>query len=143
MNEIKNIEDLPKNKKIILFDGVCNLCDKSVQVIIKNDKKDDFRFVALQSDLGETIINHTGIDRSKTDSIVLYEPGYAYYYKSKAAFRIAIYLGGFFSIISLLRFLPTFLTDFVYDYIAKNRYKWYGKKDECMIPSKETLNKFL
>lgn len=143
MNEIKNIEDLPKNKKIILFDGVCNLCDKSVQVIIKNDKKDDFRFVALQSDLGESIINHIGIDRSKTDSIVLYEPGYAYYYKSKAAFRIAIYLGGFFSIISLLRFLPTFLTDFVYDYIAKNRYKWYGKKEECMIPSKETLNKFL
>jgi len=143
MNEITNIEDLPKNKKIILFDGVCNLCDKSVQVIIKNDKKDDFRFVALQSDLGESIINHIGIDRSKTDSIVLYEPGYAYYYKSKAAFRIAIYLGGFFSIISLLRFLPTFLTDFVYDYIAKNRYKWYGKKEECMIPSKETLNKFL
>ena len=143
MNEIKNIEDLPKNKKIILFDGVCNLCDKSVQVIIKNDKKDDFRFVALQSDLGESIISHIGIDRSKTDSIVLYEPGYAYYYKSKAAFRIAIYLGGFFSIISLLRFLPTFLTDFVYDYIAKNRYKWYGKKEECMIPSKEILNKFL
>lgn len=143
MNQIQNIADLPKDKKIILFDGVCNLCDKSVQIIIKNDKKDDFRFVALQSDLGQAIINHIGIDRSKTDSIVLYEPGYAYYYKSKAAFRIAIYLGGLFSIISLLRFLPTLLTDFVYDYIARNRYKWYGKKEQCLIPSKETLNKFL
>lgn len=143
MNKIKNIEDLPKDKKIILFDGVCNLCDKSVQVIIKNDKKDNFRFVPLQSELGENIINHINIDRSKTDSIILYEPGYAYYYKSKAVFRIAIYLGGFYSIISLFRFFPTFLTDFVYDYIAKNRYKWYGKKEQCMIPTKETLNKFL
>lgn len=143
MNQIKNIEDLPKNKKIILFDGVCNLCDKSVQLIIKNDKKDNFRFVPLQSELGEKIINHIKIDRTKTDSIVLYEPGYAYYYKSKAAFRIAIYLGGFYSIVSLFRFLPNFITDFVYDYIAKNRYKWYGKKDQCMIPTKETLNKFL
>ena len=143
MNEIKNIEDLPKDKKIILFDGVCNLCDKSVQLIIKNDTKDIFRFVALQSELGEAIISQIGIDRTKTDSIVLYEPGYAYYYKSKAAFRIAIYLGGYFSILSLFRFLPVFLTDFVYDYIAKNRYKWYGKKDQCMIPTKETLDKFL
>ena len=72
MNKIKNIEDLPKDKKIILFDGVCNLCDKSVQVIIKNDKKDNFRFVPLQSELGENIINHINIDRSKTDSIILY-----------------------------------------------------------------------
>ncbi|MFT5753968.1 MAG: putative DCC family thiol-disulfide oxidoreductase YuxK [Flavobacterium sp.] len=143
MNNINNIEDLPKNKKIILFDGVCNLCEKSVQLIIKNDKKDNFRFVALQSELGEKIINYINIDRSKTDSIILYEPGYAYYYKSKAAFRIAIYLGGFYSIISLFRFFPVFLTDGIYDYIAKNRYKWYGKKDQCMIPTKETLNKFL
>jgi predicted DCC family thiol-disulfide oxidoreductase YuxK len=143
MNNINNIEDLPKNKKIILFDGVCNLCEKSVQLIIKNDKNDNFRFVALQSELGEKIINYINIDRSKTDSIILYEPGYAYYYKSKAAFRIAIYLGGFYSIISLFRFFPVFLTDGIYDYIAKNRYKWYGKKDQCMIPTKETLNKFL
>lgn len=143
MKQIKSINDLPKDKKIIFFDGVCNLCDASVQLIIKNDKKDIFRFVALQSEFGETIINYLGIDRRQTDSIVLYEPDYAYYYKSKAAFRIAIYLGGYFSIISLLRFLPTFFTDFIYDYIAKNRYKWYGKKDHCMIPTKEIKNKFL
>lgn len=137
------IENLPKDKKIILFDGVCNLCDKSVQLIIKNDKKDIFRFVALQSELGEKIINYIGIDRNKTDSIVLYEPGYSYYYKSKAAFRIAQYLGGFYCLISLFRFLPFFITDFIYDFIAKNRYKCYGKKDQCIIPTKETLNKFL
>jgi predicted DCC family thiol-disulfide oxidoreductase YuxK len=67
----------------------------------------------------------------------------AYYYKSKAAFRIAIYLGGLYSFISLFRFLPVFITDYVYDYIAKNRYKWYGKKDQCIIPTKENFRKFL
>lgn len=143
MNEIKNIEDLPKNKKIILFDGVCNLCDKSVQLIIKNDKKDVFRFVALQSELGEKIINHIKIDRSKTDSIILYEPNVAYYYKSQAAFKIASQLGKLYPIVSWFGILPTSITDVVYDYIAKNRYKWYGKKDECIIPTKETLDKFL
>tara|TARA_R110000850_G_scaffold18580_3_gene56848 strand:- start:50685 stop:51116 length:432 start_codon:yes stop_codon:yes gene_type:complete len=143
MEKIKNIEDLPKDKKIILFDGVCNLCDKSVQVIIKNDKKDNFRFVALQSELGEKILNHINIDRSKTDSIILYEPGNAYYYKSQAAIKIAENMDGLYNLLGLFQYLPVSLSDTVYDYIAKNRYKWYGKKDQCMIPTKETLNKFL
>ena len=73
-----NIEDLPKDKKIILFDGVCNLCDSSVQYVIKHDKKDIFRFVALQSELGQKILNHIGINPIHTDSIVLYEPGILY-----------------------------------------------------------------
>ncbi|WP_339887198.1 DCC1-like thiol-disulfide oxidoreductase family protein [uncultured Flavobacterium sp.] len=137
------MEDLPKDKKIILFDGVCNLCDKSVQVIIKNDKKDNFRFVALQSELGEKILNHINIDRSKTDSIILYEPGNAYYYKSQAAIKIAENMDGLYNLLGLFQYLPVSLSDTVYDYIAKNRYKWYGKKDQCMIPTKETLNKFL
>lgn len=143
MNQIKNIEDLPKDKKIILFDGVCNLCDKSVQLIIQKDKKDIFRFVPLQSELGEKIIRHIGIDRKKTDSIILYIPGSAYYYKSQAALKIAKDMGGMYNFLSLFEYFPTKLADGIYDYIAKNRYKWYGKKDQCMIPTKETLNKFL
>jgi predicted DCC family thiol-disulfide oxidoreductase YuxK len=143
MNQIKNIEDLPKDKKIILFDGVCNLCDKSVQLILKNDINDVFRFVALQSELGEKIIKHIGIDRNKTDSIILYLPGIAYYYKSQAALKIAKDMGGIYIFLSLFAYLPIVLTDSTYDFIAKNRYKWYGKKDQCMIPTKETLNKFL
>ncbi|MBU7570755.1 MAG: DUF393 domain-containing protein, partial [Flavobacterium sp.] len=67
--------NLPQDKKIILFDGVCNLCDSSIQFIIKHDKKDIFRFVALQSEIGLEIIKHIGIDTSKIDSILLYEPG--------------------------------------------------------------------
>ena len=74
------MENLPKDKKIILFDGVCNLCDTSVQLIIKHDEKDIFRFVALQSELGQQILKHIGIDTKSIDSILLYEPGIAYYY---------------------------------------------------------------
>jgi len=135
--------DLPLNKKIILFDGVCNLCDSTVQFIIKHDKEDLFRFVALQSDLGQEIINHIGLDTSKTDSIILYEPGTAYYYKAEAALKIAKELGGVYSLLSIFTVLPNYLNNKVYDYVARNRYKWYGKKEECMIPTPEMKAKFL
>jgi len=137
------ISDLPKDKKIILFDGVCNLCDRVVQYVIEHDKKNVFLFAALQSDIGIKILKHTGIDPAKTDSIVLYEPGIAYHYKSGAALEIAKNLGGFLSIGTIFKILPAFLRDNVYDYIAKNRYKWYGKKDNCMIPTSELKAKFL
>lgn len=135
--------NLPQDKKIILFDGVCNLCDSSIQFIIKHDKKDIFRFVALQSEIGLEIIKHIGIDTSKIDSILLYEPGKAYYYKAEAALKIAKELGGIYTAISWFSILPNFLTNTVYDYIARNRYKWYGKKEACMIPTPELKAKFL
>lgn len=135
--------DIPKNKKIILFDGVCNLCDSAVQFIIKHDKKDIFRFVALQSDLGQEIIKHIGIDTKNIDSIILYQPGIAYYYKSEAVLEIAKSLGGIFYLGTLFSIFPTSLNNNVYDYIAKNRYKWYGKKESCLIPTKELQAKFL
>ena len=137
------ISQLPENKKIILFDGVCNLCDASVQFIIKHDKKDIFRFVALQSDLGQKIITHIGIQNQNIDSIILYEPGVAYYYKSSAALQIAKNLGGFFHFGTLFKMIPTGLRNLLYDYVAKNRYKWYGKKESCMIPTTELKAKFL
>lgn len=135
--------DLPKNKKIILFDGVCNLCEASVQFVIKHDKKDIFRFVALQSDLGQKIINHIGIQTKKIDSIILYVPDIAYYYKSSAALEIAKNLGGIFHFGTVFRIIPTRLRNVLYDYIAKNRYTWYGKKETCMIPTPELKAKFL
>lgn len=137
------MENLPKNKKIILFDGVCNLCDAAVQFIIKHDKKDIFRFIALQSDLGQEIIKHIGIDTKNIDSIILYQPGIAYYYKSEAVLEIAKSLGGIFYLGTLFSIFPTSLNNNVYDYIAKNRYKWYGKKESCLIPTKELQAKFL
>ena len=135
--------DIPKDKKIILFDGVCNLCDSSVQFIIKHDKKDVFRFVALQSDLGQEIIKHIGIDTKNMDSIILYEPGIAYYYKSEAVLEIAKELRWNFSFRTIFSIFPTSFSNRIYDYIAKNRYKWYGKKESCMIPTEELKSKFL
>ena len=137
------LQNLPKGKKIILFDGVCNLCDASVHYVIKHDKNDLFRFVALQSDLGQAILKHIGINPSHIDSIILYEPGISYYYKSTAALHIAKSLRGIFTLATFFRIIPASLRDYVYDYVAKNRYKWYGKKQECLVPNEEVVSKFL
>ncbi len=137
------MEELPKGKKIILFDGVCNLCDATVQYVIKKDTNDTFRFVAIQSELGQKIIDYIKVDTKQTDSIILYIPGKAYYVKADAAFNIAKELGGFISLTSYFSILPKFLKNFGYDFVAKNRYKWYGKKDSCMIPTPELKSKFL
>ena len=134
---------LPQNKKIILFDGVCNLCDAAVQFVIKHDKKDVFRFVSLQSELGQQILKHIGIKPSNIDSIILYQPGIAYNYKSAAALEIARSLGGFFHFGTIFKIIPTGIRNQLYDYIAKNRYKWYGKKETCLVPSTENKSKFL
>ena len=135
--------DLPIGKRIILFDGLCNLCEASVQFVIKHDNSDQFRFVALQSDLGQKIITHIGINSKNIDSVLLYEPGVAYYYKSNAALQVAKNLGGLFHLGTVFRIIPTTLRNALYDYVAKNRYSWYGKKQSCMIPTEELKSKFL
>lgn len=135
--------NFPENKKIILFDGVCNLCDASIQFVIQHDTKDIFRFVALQSELGKNIIEHIGIADKNCDSVILYQPGVAYYYKSEAALEIAKSLGGFFHLGTIFRIIPTSLRNLLYDYVAKNRYKWYGKKESCLVPSEAIQSKFL
>ncbi len=137
------ISELPIDKKIILFDGICNLCDSAVQFVIKHDKNDVFRFIALQSELGQAIISHIGIADKNIDSIVLYEPKKAYYYKAEAAIRIIQEFGGAFGIMKIFRALPKSVSNLIYDYIAKNRYKWYGKKDNCIIPTPNLKSKFL
>jgi predicted DCC family thiol-disulfide oxidoreductase YuxK len=134
---------LPENKKIIIFDGVCNLCNRYIQFIIKRDKKDIFRFVSLQSELGTEIIQYIGLDITKTDSIVLYEPGKAYYIKSEAILKIADDLGGIFTALKTLLIFPPSILNTIYSYVAKNRYKWYGKTDLCMAPTPELKAKFL
>lgn len=135
--------DIPKNKMIVLFDGVCNLCNDSVLKIIKNDKKDVFRFASIQSDIGSQIIDHLKIDTTKIDSIILYEPNIAYYIKSSAALKIIKEFSGFWKLLQLFTLLPSSFNDFFYNIIAKNRYKWFGKKESCMIPTPELKAKFL
>ena len=135
--------DIPKNKKIILFDGICNLCNDVVLKVIKYDKKNIFLFSSLQSKIGKEITDHLGIDISKIDSIILYEPGVSYDIKSTAALKILQDFSGIWSLFSILLLLPEGFRNLIYDYIAKNRYKWFGKKEKCMIPSSELKEKFL
>lgn len=136
--------ELPQNKKIVLFDGVCNLCDGTVQFLIRHDKKDVFRFAALQSEIGKAILSRIGVDPARVDSIVLYEPGKAFYLRSSAALEIAQGLGGFYKVAATIsKILPASIRDSIYDWVARNRYRWYGKTETCMMPTPETTSKFL
>ena len=137
------LEQLPKNKKIVLFDGVCNLCNNSINYVIDKDKNDVFRFVSLQSDLGKTIKKHIGYTKEDLDTVILYIPKEAYYLKSTAAIKIINEFGGIWKLMNIFSLIPSPLRDLVYNYIAKNRYKWYGKEDACRIPTPELKAKFL
>lgn len=135
--------DIPKNKKIILFDGVCNFCNASVRFIIKRDKKDVFRFASLESDLGRKLTDERGIDTSKIDSIILIDPGNAYYIKSTAALEISKELSGLYPALSVFQVLPEGFRNLIYDFVAKNRYKWFGKSETCPMPTEDEKSKFL
>lgn len=135
--------DIPKGKKIILFDGICNLCNNAVLKVIKYDSKNTFVFASLQSETGKKITDYLHIDISKIDSIILFEPTVSYDIKSSAALKVMDNFGGFWIIAKIGWIFPEKLRDFIYDYVAKNRYKWYGKKESCMIPTPELQSKFL
>ena len=127
--------------KIVLFDGVCNFCATSVQFIIRHDKTNSLKFASLQSALGQELLTKYNMSKD-LEGVVFIENNKAYF-KSAAAFKIVRYFGGFWRILNIFSVLPLFLTDFGYDIIAKNRYRWFGKKDSCMIPSPEIRSRFL
>ncbi|MDB4292513.1 thiol-disulfide oxidoreductase DCC family protein [Maribacter sp.] len=134
---------MEEHKKIILFDGVCNLCNSSVQFVIKHDKEDLFRYAALQSEIGKQLLSERHIDTNNIDSIILIAPGVAYYVKSDAALQIGKHLKGYRTISSILYLIPKGLRNIVYDLIARYRYAWFGKQDACMLPTPELKAKFL
>lgn len=127
---------------IILFDGVCNFCNGVINFIIRRDKERVFRYAALQSDAGQRLLRQYGLSPGKMDSFVLIEDGKAYQ-KSAAAFRLYPRLGGAWKLVKALGVLPRFLCDFGYDIIARNRYRWWGKKQACMVPTPDVRSLFL
>jgi predicted DCC family thiol-disulfide oxidoreductase YuxK len=136
------MNDILKNKTILLFDGYCNLCHSSVQFVLKHEKKQELYFTSLQSPIGVEILTYYKINSTKIDSLVLIEKNKAYT-KSSAALKLSKHLKGLYSLGFIFMIIPTFIRNWVYDFIAKNRYKWYGKKNSCLIPDEKLAKRFL
>jgi predicted DCC family thiol-disulfide oxidoreductase YuxK len=136
------IMDEYSSKKIILFDGVCNLCNRSVQFIIRRDKKKKFLFGSLQGKFGQEILKKYNLPADNFSSFMLLE-NEKLYTRSTAALRMLKHLGRGWQLMYGFIILPGFIRDSVYNWIAKNRYKWYGKRDECMVPAPELRERFL
>ncbi|HXC06030.1 MAG TPA: DCC1-like thiol-disulfide oxidoreductase family protein [Bacteroidia bacterium] len=129
-------------KVILLFDGYCNLCNSSINFILDRDRKDRFRFAALQSPAGVVLLKQYNIIPGITDSIVAIENGKAYL-RSSAALRIAANLGFAWNLFLIFYILPPFLRNAAYDFIARNRYRWYGKRETCRLPNAAEKPRFL
>lgn len=127
---------------IVLFDGVCNLCNSSVQFIIKRDKKKKFLFAPLQGKKGQEIFLKHSLPAGELNSFILAE-GDNIYIKSTGALRMLKKLGGPWSLLYAFIIVPPFIRDGIYSWVAKNRYKWFGKKDSCMIPTPDLKERFL
>lgn len=130
------------NNPVILFDGVCNLCCSSVQFIIKRDHKKRFRFASLQSGFGKSITQNAGLNETDLSSFILREEG-KIYTQSTAVLMVVKKLSALWPMLYVFIILPLFIRNAVYQFIAKNRYKWFGKKAECWIPSKELDELFI
>jgi predicted DCC family thiol-disulfide oxidoreductase YuxK len=127
---------------IILFDGICNLCNGAVQFVIKRDKKNLFRFASLQSEEAQQILKEHHCSLQRTDSFFLIENGKVFD-RSTAALKVVQKLDGLWPLLYGLIVVPPFIRDGVYKIIAKNRYRWFGQKNTCMIPTPENKAKFL
>jgi predicted DCC family thiol-disulfide oxidoreductase YuxK len=128
--------------RIVLFDGVCNFCDTNVQRIMRNDADGNFVFASLQSSIGQQLLIHFQLDQQALDSIVLIEGNKAFT-MSSAILRIVRKMNWPWKILYAGILLPRFLRDHLYNWVAKNRYRWYGKKDQCMIPTPEQRRRFI
>ena len=128
--------------KILLFDGVCNLCKGTVQFVLKNDKKGASMFTSLQSDVGQKILKENHFNTTEFSSIMYYRNG-KLLLKSTAVLNLVRDMGGFWSFLFPLIYIPEIIRDLIYDWVAKNRYRWFGKTESCMIPLPEYKERFI
>ena len=129
------------NEKILLFDGICNLCNNLVFFIIKRDPKSQFKFAALQSETGKLLLKKYILESNNLNTVV-YIKGEKYFLKSTAILNIIKDLGGYWKLFYAFIIIPKFIRDFIYDLIAKSRYRIFGKKESCMIPSPDINKRF-
>lgn len=130
------------NQDVLLFDGVCNLCNNTVNFIIDHDPKGKFKFAALQSEFGETKLKELNLDKEDFDSIVLLSEGKAYS-KSTAALKVSRHLTGLWPALYAFIVIPAFLRNLIYDLVARNRYRIWGRRDQCRIPTPELKQRFI
>ena len=126
----------------ILFDGVCNLCNGAVTFVIKRDKKSQIKFAALQSETGQRLLKQFNLSANIFNSFIFIEDGIAYT-QSTAALKVCKYLTAMWPLLYGFIIVPPFIRNLFYNFIAVNRYSWFGKKEECMIPGPEILNRFI
>jgi predicted DCC family thiol-disulfide oxidoreductase YuxK len=129
-------------KQILYFDGLCNLCEGTVQFLLKRNCKKNILFASLQSNAGQLMLKHFNLPQDELFSLIFIDDE-TVYIKSKGALRITKYLNGIWPMLYLLTVIPAFISDAVYNWIAKNRYKWFGKKTECLLPTPELKSRFL
>ncbi|QEC58503.1 thiol-disulfide oxidoreductase DCC family protein [Flavisolibacter ginsenosidimutans] len=127
---------------VILFDGVCNFCNAGINFIMRQDKNKVFRFAALQSEAGQKLLAQYNLPRKEFESFVLIDEGKVYQ-KSSAGLKVYGKLPWYWKWTQVFWLAPKFIRNVVYDFIAKNRYRWFGKKEQCMIPMQEVRNRFL
>lgn len=134
----------PQDHPLILYDGVCGLCNRSVQFVIKRDPQAHFRFAPLQSDLAKQLLANDPASAANGDlaSVILIESG-KIYHRSTAALRIAAHLNAAWPLLSALRLIPRPLRDAAYNFIAQHRYQWFGKQETCQLPTPAQQNRFL
>jgi predicted DCC family thiol-disulfide oxidoreductase YuxK len=131
-----------QTQPVILFDGVCNFCHAGINFIIKQDKKKVFRFAALQSNAGQRLLQKHGLSTEKFESFILIDKGKVYQ-KSTAGIKVYNQLPWYWKWTQLAWLVPSFLRDGVYNWVARNRYKWFGKKGACMVPSADVRSRFI
>lgn len=131
-----------QDETILLFDGVCNLCSGSVQFVLKRNRQANIKFASIQSEFGQTLIEKSELSNDYLDSLVLLKNGRTFT-KSDAALELTKDLSGFWKLGAVFLIIPKFIRDAIYNWVARNRYKWFGKKEVCWIPKSEWKHRFL
>lgn len=140
--ESEPILSIPESTPVLLFDGVCTLCNGTVQFILKNDRRALFRFASLQSAAGSQLLKVSGYQGPPLDSVVLLANKKIYTH-SDAVLEVARLLGNFWVVAYAFKLIPKRFRDAIYQWIARNRYAWFGKKDQCMLPTPDIQARFL
>ena len=129
-------------KPVLLFDGICNLCNASVQWALLRDPKGIFRYAALQSDTGQELLKEHGLDVQNFDTVVLIDQNKVFL-RSDVPLEIVRRLGGLWSALYIFKIVPSIIRNFIYNWVAKNRYRWWGRREQCMMPRPEWKERFL